>query len=246
MSRLDPDFRIDDQGNPSSAPRPYPRDLVPGEGLPRPKAEDFKRYEKALAEINAQVLSTPTPVTDTLGKGTPKEATFHEKLIEVGREYGIGERGIQNYVSKHAFPGGRSGHQLWEGGYGINAVRSLRHMEQQLNFFRQTEMTPLEAAVKQYYGIKSMKSRESEVASALGIPNYDANQKRREYLATAQERRDNVLKIIRDPYQKAVLLQKIDEELEELKRLRAEDRRGGKKRKTRKPNRKARKTRRRA
>jgi hypothetical protein len=246
MSRLDPDFRIDQQGNPSSARRPYPDQLTPREGRPRPKSEDFERYEKALAEINAQVLATPTPITDTLGKGTPKEAIFHEKVKEVARQYGVDERGVQNYVSKHAFPGGRSGHQLWEGGYGINAVSALRRFEQQANFFRQTEMTPLEAAVKRYDGITSMKSRESEVASALGIPNYGANQKRREYLATAQERRDNVMKIVSDPYQKAVLLQKIDEELEELKRLRAEDRRGGKKRKTRKSKKSARKTRRRA
>ena len=158
MSRLDPDFRIDQQGNPSSARRPYPDQLTPRKGHPRPKSEEFERYERARAEINAQVVATPTPITDELGRGTPKEPDFHEKVKKVAREYGVDERGVLNYISKYAFPGGRSGHQLWEGGYGTNAVRSLRLMEQQLNFFKQTGMTPLEAAVKRYDGITSMES----------------------------------------------------------------------------------------
>jgi hypothetical protein len=236
MPRLDPEF----SGKAPETMRFHSRG-----DLPMP-SRDEPVLARAREQVQAQVSATPTPITHTLGKGTPKEADFHEKVKEVARKYGIPVSTVRAYIEKEALPYMSGPPPSWENGTGQKFLSALRRFEQQVNFSSQTGKTPNEAVEATYAEQKSMKSRESEVASALGIPNYDANQKRREYLATAQERRDNVMKIVSDPYQKAVLLQKIDEELEELKRLRAEDRRGGKKRKTRTSKKSARKTRRRA
>jgi hypothetical protein len=187
-------------------------------------------------------MATPTPIADELGRGTPKEPDFHEKVKKVAREYGVPDALVRGYVEKTVFPGGRSGQQQWDGGYGSNARGALGTIEKQLNFFKQTGMTPREATEAKYKELLSMKGRESEVASALGIPNYEATQKRREYLASAEERRANIFRTVSDPHQRMIALQKFDEE---LARFRAEDRRGGKKRKTRKSKKSARKTRRR-
>jgi hypothetical protein len=263
MSRLDPDFRIDQQGNLSSARRPYPEQLTPREGRPLPKAEDFARYEKALAEINAQVMATPTPITDELGRGTPKEPDFHEKVKKVAREYGVSDTIVRGYVEKTVFPGGRSGHQQWDGGYGSNARGALGAIEKQLNFFKQTGMTPLEATVKRYDGITSMRSRESEVASALGIPNYDQTRRSLEYIATLEDQYRDMLRMNSDHMGRLTAINAFENQLKQLRetyaqkvpdvlpkfdavvaKIHAMPKGGRKSRKTRK-SKKARKTRRR-
>jgi hypothetical protein len=233
MSRLDPAF----SGKAPETMRFHSRGDLP---LP---ARDEAVLARAREQVQEQVSQTPTPVTAKLKKKLPSEAEFFEKVKEVARTYGVPEATVRGYIEKDVFPGGRSGHQLWEGGYGINAVSALRRFEQQANFSSQTGMTPNEAIESAYTGNKSMKSRESEVASALGIPNYEADQKRREYLASAPERRNNIFKVITDPHQRMIALQKFDEE---LKRMREEERRGGKKSRKAKKSKKARKTRRRA
>ena len=164
-------------------------------------------------------------------------------MKDVAREYGIPVSTVRAYNEKEALPYMSGPPPSWENGTGQKFLSALRRFEQQANFFSQTGKTPNEAVEATYAEQKSMKSRESEVASALGIPNYEATQKRREYLASADERRANIFKVITDPHQRMIALQKFDEE---LKRMREEDRRGGKKRKTRKSKKSTRKTRRRA
>jgi hypothetical protein len=186
-------------------------------------------------------MATPTPIADELGRGTPKEPDFHEKVKKVAREYGVPDALVRGYVEKTVFPGGRSGQQQWDGGYGSNARGALGTIEKQLNFFKQTGMTPREATEAKYKELLSMKGRESEVASALGIPNYESDQIRRAYIASAEQRRNDAFRHIADPHQRMIALQKIDEE---LARFRAEERRGGKKSRKGK-SKKARKTRRR-
>jgi hypothetical protein len=188
------------------------------------------------------VSATPTPLTDSLGKGLPKQPDFYKKVKEIAEEYGTSERAIQVELEKE-LPYMAGPPPSWENGTGQKFLWALRRFEVGANFSRQTGMTPNEAIEAAYKRMKSMKSRESEVASALGIPNYEASQIRKAYLASAEERRNNIFRTVTNPHQRMIALQKFDEE---LKQLRAEDRRGGKKRKTRTSKKSARKTRRRA
>ena len=209
MSRLDQDF---------GGPRPPPPTNWGRGGPPPSPPEDQAVLEKARAQVQAQVLATPAPVTDELGGGTPKESEFHEKVTKVARTYGVTDAVVRGYVEKSAFPGGRSGHQQWDGGYGSNARSALRTIEQQLNFFTQTGMTPNEATKAKYKELLSMKGRESEVASALGIRGFDKSaQRAREYIATLEDQYRDMLRMNVD---KMSRLRAVEAFEENLKRLR--------------------------
>jgi hypothetical protein len=162
-------------------------------------------------------MATPTPITDELGRGTPKESDFHAKVEKVAREYGVTTAIVGGYVSKTVFPGGRSGDQRWDGGYGSNAVGALGAIEKQLNFFKQTGMTPGEAVEAKYTELLGMKGRMSEVASALGIPKFEQSQIAREHIATLEDQYRNML---RNNVERMARLRAVDAFEKQLKQLR--------------------------
>lgn len=204
------------------------------------KVMDQTILSKAREHVDAQLSEVPTPITDELGsyKKAPVEAEFWKKVEKVADEYGVSYGVVAGYINNTAFPGGRSGHQNWDGGYGMNALGALQRFEKQANFFKLHGVTPSEAVEAKYDELSSMKKRETEVASALGWqpprPTYEQR------LAKLEEEEKKLMTLpqhTRNPILMSIQNQK--------KYLREEFGRGGKSRRVKKlKSKKSRKTRR--
>lgn len=209
MVRLDPGFDILDTRMPPR-PNPYPLELTPREGRPRPTNAQFAVWEKAKQEIDAEVAKVPTPVSDGVGPikagSTPSQAVFDKTVEKLGSVYGY-VRAAYGYLERvAALPAGGN----WDGGYGTNAFAALKTLERQLSFFKENGKTPLEAAVERYNVLRKRGERESDIASALGYTPTPAKPTYEQRLAKLKEEKAKLMVLpehVRNPILMSILNQ---------------------------------------